>query len=63
MTNLGKHAARRRRVRQLRDPPDAIELQSNQRRALAVMASNGAADLLDRNRLYGLRTSFCGIHQ
>jgi hypothetical protein len=47
----------------LRDPPDAIELQSNQRRALAVMASNGAADLLDRNRLYGLRTSFCGIHQ
>src|SRR5262249_37112197 len=52
--DLGQHAAGLRRIRQLRDAPDPVEAQSDQRLALGVMAADRAADLLDFDRLVGL---------
>src|SRR5580700_11201906 len=52
--NLGDHAANRRRVLQLGDPADLVELEADQRRSLRVMAANRAAGLLDLDHLCGL---------
>src|SRR3989442_13310626 len=54
MLNLCDHAADRRRVLQLGDPADLVELQSDQRRPLRVVAADRAAGLLDLDRLCGL---------
>src|SRR6266702_2514166 len=54
MLNLCDHAADRRRVLQLGDPADLVELQSDQRRTLRVVAADRAAGLLDLDRLCGL---------
>src|SRR6476660_8135051 len=54
MLNLGDHAANCRRVLQLGDTTDLVELEANQRRALRVMAADCAAGLLDLDRLCGL---------
>jgi hypothetical protein len=48
------HAANRRRVLQLGDAADLVELEADQRRALRVMAADRAAGLLDLDRLCGL---------
>src|SRR6202040_3499620 len=52
--NLGDHAANRRRVLQLGDPADLVELEADQRRSLRVMPANRAAGLLDLDHLCGL---------
>src|SRR4051812_34050967 len=52
--NFCQHAAHRRRVLQFGDTPDLVELQTDQRRALRVMAADCAAGLLDLDGLCGL---------
>src|SRR6266702_7932007 len=52
--NLCDHAADRRRVLQLGDPADLVELQPDQRRTLRVVAADRAVGLLDLDRLCGL---------
>src|SRR4030095_11549928 len=54
MLNLGDHAANCRRVLQLGDTTDLVELEADQRRTLRVMAADCAAGLLDLDRLCGL---------
>src|SRR5436309_15861652 len=54
MLNLGDHAANCRRVLQLGDTTDLVELEADQRRALRVMAADCAAGLLDLDHLCGL---------
>src|SRR4051812_2802988 len=52
--NLGDHAANCRRILQLGDPADLVELEADQRRTLRVMAADRAAGLLDLDHLCGL---------
>src|ERR1700720_3908327 len=52
--NLGDHAANRRRVLQLGDPADLVELEADQRGPLRVVAADRAAGLLDLDHLCGL---------
>src|ERR1700722_14943185 len=54
MLNLCNHAANRRRVLQLGNPADLVELETDQRRTLRVMAAYRAAGLLDLDHLCGL---------
>src|ERR1700737_4288931 len=54
MLNLRDHAANFRRILQLGDPADLVELEADQRRALRVVAADRAAGLLDLDRLCGL---------
>src|SRR6202045_2879101 len=54
MLNLGDHAANRRRVLQLGDAADLVELETDQRRTLRVVAADRAAGLLDLDHLCGL---------
>src|SRR6202049_912367 len=54
MLNLRDHAANRRRVLQLGDPADLVELEADQRRPLRVVAADRAAGLLDLDHLCGL---------
>src|SRR5215475_3069424 len=53
MVNLLDHAAHLSRIRQFGDPADLVELQSDQRQALRVMAADRTADLLNLDRLCG----------
>src|ERR1700737_2349158 len=52
--NLGDHAANSRRVLQLGDPADLVELEADQRLTLRVVAADRAAGLLDLDHLCGL---------
>src|SRR5229473_106607 len=54
MLNLCDHAANGRRVLQLGDPADLVELEADQRRTLRVVAADRAAGLLDLDHLCGL---------
>src|SRR5712671_5935177 len=54
MLNLCDHATDRRRVLQLGDPADLVELQPDQRRTLRVVTADRAVGLLDLDRLCGL---------
>src|SRR5438034_10276826 len=54
MLNLRDHAANCRRVLQLGDATDLVELEADQRRTLRVVAADCAAGLLDLDRLCGL---------
>src|SRR6266436_5120594 len=54
MLNLCDHAANCRRVPQLGDPADLVELEADQRRTLRVVAADRAAGLLDLDHLCGL---------
>src|SRR5438034_11800724 len=54
MLNLRDHAANCRRVLQLGDTTDLVEIEADQRRTLRVMAADRAAGLLDLDRLCGL---------
>src|SRR6516165_7494175 len=45
--HLGEHSTNLRRVRDLRDPANAIEAQTDQRGSLGMMAADRAAHLLD----------------
>src|ERR1043166_3094777 len=51
VVNSADHAARRRRVGQFGHAADLVELQSDQRLALPVVAAGGAAGLFDLDRL------------
>jgi hypothetical protein len=52
--DLGQHAAGLRRVRHLRNPPNAIEAEPDQGCSLRMMAPNRAAGLLDLDYSIGL---------
>src|SRR6185437_4056039 len=52
--NLLDHATHRRRIRQFGGAADPIELQSDQRRALRMVAADRATRLLDLDRPCGL---------
>src|SRR3954468_18555774 len=52
--NLCDHAANRRRILQLGDAANLVELEADQRGTLRVMAADRAAGLLDLDRLCGL---------
>src|SRR5471032_2194417 len=54
MLNLGDHAANLRRIFQFANPADLVEIQSDQRRTLRMMAADRAAGLLDLDHLCGL---------
>src|SRR5579863_8187006 len=54
MLNLGDHAANFRRIAQFGNATDLVELQSDQRRALRMVAADRAAGLLDLDHLCGL---------
>src|SRR3569833_3722021 len=51
MKNLGDHTTNRRRIRQLGDPADLVEIQPDQRRTLRMVAADRAAGLFDLDRL------------
>src|SRR5216684_882873 len=54
MLDLCDHAANCRRIPQLGDPADLVELEADQRRTLRVVAADRAAGLLDLDHLCGL---------
>src|ERR1700730_2330276 len=54
MLNLGDHAANSRRVLELGDPADLVELEADQRLTLRVVAADRAAGLLALDHLCGL---------
>src|ERR1700722_7326045 len=59
MRDLGDHAAISGRVGEARPPPDLIEAQTLERRALRVGPADGAGGLLQRNEFVGARHCAC----
>src|SRR5207248_9597743 len=54
MLNFRDHATNCRGILQLGNPADLVEIETDQRRTLRVVAADRAAGLLDLDRLCGL---------